>query len=85
MLEVKRTVSGLPGIELFHASRETCQAIRAIMQNNWTDSEDFKARKGSGAFLQGYQEEEGWVLIEFWLPDYTAFVNHLNRVLGFQA
>lgn len=50
------------------------------MTNNYMPSKDYKARQGSGAFLQCYDEQGGYLLIEFWLPGYGRFVEHLNSV-----
>lgn len=51
------------------------------MLDNFSESESYKIRWPSHAFLQSYDERDGYVLIEFWTNDTNAcqrFVDHMN-------
>lgn len=71
-------------------STAECQFVRNIVADNYMDSENYKLRQPTGAFLQGYQEpregeRDGWVLVEFWSKDRIAidkFVAHLNKKIS---
>lgn len=77
-------------LEGYDLSKTECQFVRGIITDNYMDSESYKLRQPTGAFLQGYQEPmtdaelDGWILIEFWSPERFAidtFVEYLNRKL----
>jgi hypothetical protein len=76
---------GMPGWEATGLDLETMLLIRSVVMANHFDSPRYQARRGSGVFIQGYQEptdrEGGWILLEFWQPDYQRFVDHLNAEL----
>ena len=69
LFKISTCCHGTPAIELHNASKELHSFLKAIVCNNWIDSEEYKVSKASGAFLQGGSDlEEGWILIEFWRP-----------------
>lgn len=78
-------------IEAHDLSWAECQALRAIVCNNQTDSEDYRARKEASPFLQGFRlpsaekGADGWILVEFWSFDHQviqAYVTYINRVFA---
>lgn len=81
-------------IQAHDLSRAECQFVRGIVTDNYMESENYKLRQPTGAFLQGYQEPmhdedenewDGWVLIEFWSQNRIAidkFVAHLNKKIA---
>ena len=81
MYEVTQSAHNMPCIQAHDLSVEECRRIRAHVMDNRMDSKWYKAAKKAGAFLQGYEEKGGWVLVEFWQPDHEEFVNMLNEEL----
>lgn len=68
-------------VEVFGAPPEVVKVLTVAVRSNWTKDPAYRARQGSGAFLQGISEQDGWVLIEFWEDHYQPFVNYLNERL----
>jgi hypothetical protein len=61
---------------------EECRLLRSIVTNKWMPSDDYKVAHEAAVFLQGYQPEHGWALVEFWTHDLdaiNAFVAHVNK------
>lgn len=59
-----------------------CQRIRMHVLDNWIDSPWYKAKDKAHPFLQGYDENSGWILVEFWTSNregIQAFVDMLNE------
>ncbi len=89
---ITTSVHGMPCVEADDLSLEQCQAVRRVVTNNWSESEDYRLSQPTGRFLQGYAEprtplgHDGWVLVEFWngrdRAILQAFVDHLSRRLG---
>lgn len=71
----------MPGWDASGVDIATMRLIRGIVLNNLTDSADYKAKRGSGVFLQAYDEASGFIMLEFWEPTYHPFVHHLNAEL----
>lgn len=85
MFTVTKSVHGMPCVEGRNLTPEQCQTVRSVVTDNWTGSPSYKLRTACSAFLQGYQEDDGWVLVEFWSREpaaIDAFVKHLNEVLA---
>lgn len=85
MFTVTKSVHGLPCVEGRNLTPEQCQTVRGVVTDNWMGSPSYKLRTACSAFLQGYQEDDGWVLVEFWSrdpSDIDAFVQHLNEKLA---
>lgn len=65
---------------------DECRIVRRIVTNRYMSSEDYKLKSGCEPFLQGYQEplhdeNDGWVLVEFWStnrPAMEKFTAHVN-------
>jgi hypothetical protein len=75
----------LPGWETETDDLAALLLIRKMALSNHLDCPDYKAKQGSGVFLQGYQEpsptSRGWIFLEFWQPHYQRFVDHANTEL----
>jgi hypothetical protein len=78
-LTVTKSVHGMDCIEI--TDEKIAPKLKAAIADNYMNSPAYQARAGSGAFLQGYDEKTGWCLIEFWTPNYHAFVDYLNSVI----
>ena len=72
---------GTPALEFRDASPELHALLRSILLNRRMDTEDYRVTSAAGAFLQGGSDNtEGWILIEFWVPDGAqAFVDYVAR------
>lgn len=70
--------SGMMGVEVC-GNRDVAILLRtAVLAYAGTA---YKVRHEAAAFLQGYNSEEGWVLVEFWtnnLAACQAFVDYIN-------
>lgn len=74
-------------IQLQFASKELHGLIRSIVMNNTTSSHYYNVSKKAGAFFQGGSDlDEGWILIEFWIPkgaqEFVDLVNSECERLG---
>lgn len=70
------------GVTFLHASPELCQEVRATVLDNWDNSPTYQIRRDAAPFLQGFDEKDGWIFVEFW-SEATAqkpFVEHLLRI-----
>lgn len=88
MFVKSKSCHGLDCIQSDDCSEETCNIVANIMSNHMIDSNDYKVRTSSRAFLQGFssprRKNDGWVLIEFWTDNQyaiEAFICHLNNKL----
>lgn len=75
---IKVSSWGQPRLEASRLSSAACRAIRSVVLNNLTSSEDYKQRQNPAPFLQGYDPERGWVLVEFWGRDIEPYVEYLR-------
>ena len=75
-LAVTTSTHGMPCIDVHGVPPELLALIRGALSD---DKTDFRCK--AGAFLQGEYAEHGWMLVEFWSPDYQDFVNHLNHLM----
>ena len=81
MLKVTNSVHNMPCIEVRKANKRVQDIIkRAVTCQYMTDQRYILSGK-AGAFLQGYDEQSGWILVEFWQPDYQPFVDLLNKLI----
>ena len=71
----------MPCIELVDAQIKTIRAIKYIVSNPFINTADYRLSNRAGAFVQGYDESNGWILVEFWQPDYLPFVTHVIETL----
>lgn len=84
MLTVETSVHGLPSVQMRNATTDQMHAVRMAVGANRIGDPVYHLAKDAGVFLQGYDEHDGWVLVEFWTRDegrYQPFVDHLNTVL----
>lgn len=87
---IEKSGHGLDCVQASDLTADQCRQVRGIVCNIYMDSEDYRLRQPSGAFLQGYEEprndrQDGWVLVEFWSHDQLgkqSFVDHINKALG---
>lgn len=77
-LEVHASVHGQMCVETNHSSIPVCRFLRQLLSNNVTTSAHYKAKQGLSPFLQGYDENSGWVFIEFWTQDRNAVEKYAN-------
>lgn len=77
-LEVHASVHGQMCVETNHSSIPVCRFLRSILSDNITTSAHYKAKQGLSPFLQGYDENSGWVFIEFWTRDRSAVEKYAN-------
>jgi hypothetical protein len=78
----RKVQNGISYIEMEKAPVEEMQKLRGIVMDNWTTSENYKAKEKAHPFVQGYNEEEGWIFIEFWSSDLEAiekYIQYLNE------
>jgi hypothetical protein len=85
MLTVKDSLHGQHSVEVNRADARTLGIIRsAVLRDRITDPV-YHLRHESGAFLQGFDEQSGWALVEFWTRDMAKirpFVDYLNAEIG---
>jgi hypothetical protein len=91
IFEVKPGPHSYPGhiqwaIQAHDLTGRECVILRAIVTNQYMNSEDYKMKQPASPFLQGFElprnGNDGWVLIEFWTEDRTAidaFVSYINK------
>ena len=72
----------MPGWDAKGVSITTMRLIRSIVTNNRMDSADYQAKIGSGVFLQAYDESTGYIMLEFWQPNYQPLIDHLNAAIA---
>ena len=83
MLTVTNSCHGMPCIQLSNAPVEIMRIIRNAVMANHMDDRRYQLRSNAGAFLQSYDESSGgWILVEFWTPNYQPFVDLLNRLIA---
>ena len=76
------SIHGQPCLEASGLTKAECQAIRAVVCNNYMSHDDYRMKQPAHPFVQGYDEEySGWVLVEFWGQDYHAYVEYLRTRL----
>lgn len=80
MLKLKKSAVGTPCFELFGAPSELRDNIKRVIQANHLDDPDYQARIKAQPFIQGDDDHDGWLFIEFWQRWESAeeFVNYLN-------
>ena len=70
--------NGMMALAADNLSSAQCYEISLILTYN-TYEHEYKLRTDSGAFLKGYDEKGGKVLVEFWNPiNAQAFVDYVN-------
>lgn len=56
------------GVTITGASEEMQRQVKRFMTYDYVNDPDYQIRSKSGAFLQGHDEQGGWMFIEFWTP-----------------
>lgn len=79
--EVTKSCHKMNCIEATNLPVEELKRLISIILCNTINSAEYKACKKAGAFLQGYDESSGWILIEFWNEDYKDFMTLANRFI----
>ena len=75
------TCHEMPCIEVSGAPLEVMKMFTRAMNENRFGEKAYELRHAAGACLQGQDVVSGWMLIEFWKPDYMPFVEYLNERL----
>lgn len=72
------------GVTITNGTPEQVKAVRASVVCNYTPSEDYKINQQARGFVQGYDEQGGWVFIEYWSEpeEHAASVQHLRNVFN---
>lgn len=81
-LEVTQSCHNMPCLQAHDLPLEVLRIIRAAVTCNYIDDERYKLGRQAGAFLQGYDERNGWALVEFWQPNYQAFADLVNQLIN---
>lgn len=87
-LNVTQSIHGMDCVEVFGATDNNSfllKYIRSIVSNNFTNSLDYKMKSFVQPFIQGYDENSGWILIEFWggcVDTRKMYVEYLNHLLS---
>jgi len=79
-----RPMSQLFYTELRGLGEEQFCRVMSVMEDDFVRSPTYKLRYPAHAFLQGADQYDGWVMIEFWSKDEGAiqvFIDHLNEVV----
>jgi hypothetical protein len=82
MYLVTQSCHNMPCIELQKCGIEEMRKLKAAVMTQFMNDPFYKTSRKAGAFLQGYDESSGWILIEFWQKDYQDFINLLNKPDG---
>jgi len=78
-------------IEAYDLSSAECTALRAIVGNNDSNSDDYKRKYHASPFLQNFQppsnasRNDGWALVEFWCDDHGVidiYVEYINTIFA---
>lgn len=75
-----------PGVIMEGLSKACFDEIRAFVMNNWSDSEEYKMKRGVDPFLQGQDERIGWLFIEFWGANKEAknlYAEEIHKIFEF--
>lgn len=66
--------------------------LRQAVSINWSDSPFYQKKLKASPFIQGYNKEDGWILVEFWggskseIKKYVKFLNEeLEKELDWQS
>jgi hypothetical protein len=84
-IKIEKSSNGLPSFTLYPVKQAIAERIRAIIQNQWMDSDDYKLKQKCSPFLQGYEErgDQSWVFIEFWQNNgIQEFVDHVKKEIA---
>lgn len=63
-------------------NKTVAELLASIIGASFIDSDEYKIKTKAKAFLQSYDENNGWALVEFWTDDFDAcqeFVNFCNK------
>ena len=83
LFTISTSCHGQPCIELTDATKEQHWFLRRVLRDNFITSEFYKHRQKANPFFQGgYDDDHGWILIEFWGPIEACqpYVDWLNTV-----
>ncbi|MBI3074788.1 MAG: hypothetical protein HYY92_01045 [Parcubacteria group bacterium] len=80
-VSVSTSCHNQPCVEVFGAPPEVMKALTVAMRENRVGEKAYETKCAAGAFLQGQDVADGWMLIEFWQPNYAPFVDYLNERL----
>ncbi len=86
---ISKSCHGMDCIQGDDLSHNECIIIRALIMDNWLESEAYKLKGNSRPFLQGFElpmkgKNDGWVLVEFWTENQSGiqkWIDFLNKKL----
>jgi hypothetical protein len=96
MFTLKTSVNGMASVQEVGLPLEVLQKVRQAVSNNYMPSYAYKLKQKVGPFLQGYNEENGWIFIEFWrvileeklnvcwAKEYIDYLNHVAYGIPYQ-
>ena len=76
-----RTVHSTPGFTQVGATPEQLRTVKRVLNASYMTDKSYQLRVAAAAFLQGYDEKSGWVLVEFWNRNeaaHQALIDHIN-------
>ena len=73
---VTQTSVGLVGLEIPNPSMRVKVFLKSIICNPHPESEEYKLTSRSGANISKMTDD--LLVIDFWKPDYQAFINYCN-------
>ena len=88
MLKYEWTLHQQHGATLAKNNKEEAFNVKCIVTNNYMPSLDYRMSRTVQPFVQGYDEQEGWILIEFWMGsklDCELYVQYINDQIEYQS
>lgn len=86
MLKYEWTCHQMHGATLVQNDKEEAFEIRCIVCNNYMPSLDYKMKQTVHPFVQGYDERDGWILLEFWSgtkEDCERYIEYVNDQVAY--
>ena len=80
ILEVSESPSGMPCVQLNNPDPRVREIIHRAIAENRNGKPAYELGFKAGAFLQN--NEDSYVLVEFWLKNYQPFVDYLNELIA---
>ena len=69
-------------------NKEEAFNVKCIVTNNYTPSLDYRMKQICSPFVQGYDERDGWILLEFWYGskiDCELYIEYINDQIAYQS
>ena len=88
MLKYEWTLHQQHGATLGQNNKEEAFNVKCIVTNNYMPSLDYRMSRTVQPFVQCYDEQEGWILIEFWMGsklDCELYIEYINDAVAYQS